>query len=63
MPLRGQENDRVERMESYVKDFKTVRIGTIDLKKGDGPLELVALDIPGKEVMDFRLLLFTKVAP
>lgn len=63
VPLRGQENDRVERMESYVKDFKTVRIGTIDLKKGDGPLELVALDIPGKEVMDFRLLLFTKVAP
>ena len=62
-PLRGQENDRVKRMESYVKDFKTLRLGTIELKKGAGPLEIAALEIPGKEVMDFRLLLFTKVAP
>lgn len=63
VPLRGQENDRVERAESYVKDFKTVRVGTMKLEKGAGPLELVALEIPGREVMDFRLLLFTKTAP
>jgi len=30
-PLRGMENDRVERMESYVKDFKPMELGVIKL--------------------------------
>lgn len=55
-PLRGMENDRVKRMESYVKDFKPLKIGVIHLKKGIGELTLKALDIPGSQVMDFRLL-------
>jgi hypothetical protein len=55
-PLRGMENDRVKRMESYVKDFKPLNMGVIHLKKGSGLLTLKALDIPGSQVMDFRLL-------
>ena len=56
------ENDRTEgRAESYVKDFKAVSLGTIDLKKGSGPLTLRALDMPGSQVMEFRLLLLKRV--
>ncbi len=60
-PVRGGEHDRVVRQESYVKDFKSMRLGTIDLEKGKGQLTLQATDIPGEQVMDFRLLMFTKV--
>jgi len=60
-PLRGGENDRVERKESSVKDFKPMKLGTIRLKKGRGELTLRALDVPGSQVMDFRLMMFTRV--
>ncbi len=60
-PLRGGENDRVERMESYVKDFKSMKLGTIKLEKGKGELSLRAIDIPGAQAMEFRLLMFTRV--
>jgi arylsulfatase A-like enzyme len=54
-PLRGAENDRVPRKgESYVKDFKPLRLGVIGLKPGRGPLTLRALKVPGKQVMDVR---------
>lgn len=61
VPDRGGENDRVERQESYVKDFKSINIGTIKLEAGKGTLKLRARKIPGKEAMDFRLLMFNKV--
>lgn len=60
-PLKGMENDRVERMESYVKDFKPLKMGTIRLKKGIGELTLKGIDIPGTQVMDFRMLMLTRV--
>ncbi len=60
-PLTGMENDRYERMESYVKEFKAMTLGTIRLEKGTGTLTLRALDIPGDQVMDFRLLFLTRV--
>ncbi|MCA9126325.1 MAG: arylsulfatase [Planctomycetales bacterium] len=59
-PLRGQEHDRTPRVESYVKDFATMSLGTIKLEQGARKLELSAIQIPGKQVMDFRLLMFTK---
>ena len=31
VPVRGQENDRVKRMESYVKDFKPISMGMLKL--------------------------------
>jgi arylsulfatase A-like enzyme len=60
-PLKGAEFDRVERMESYEKDFIAHHAGTIHLKKGKGELTLQALEIPGSQVMDFRLLMLTRV--
>ncbi|MEX1241977.1 MAG: arylsulfatase [Cyclobacteriaceae bacterium] len=60
-PIRGMENDRVERMESYVKDFKPLNLGVVHFEKGKGELALQALDVPGSRVMDFRLLTFERV--
>lgn len=60
-PLRGQENDRVPRGESYIKDFKPMKLGTLHLEQGRGELILRALEIPGAQVMDFRLLMLTRV--
>ena len=61
-PERGMENDRGDkRMESYVKEWKTIKFGRIKLKKGDGELTLNALKIPGEAAIDFRLLFLTRV--
>lgn len=59
-PLLGMENDRIERMESYVKDFRAMQLGEIDLEKGEAILSLTALDIAGGDVMDLKLIVFTK---
>jgi hypothetical protein len=54
-PLRGAEHDRVKRRgESYVKDFKPLKLGVIELTRGRGPLILRAVDIPGRSVIDLR---------
>jgi hypothetical protein len=58
-PLVGAEFDRVPRGESYVKDFRPLRVGVIALKKGRGKLVLRALDIPGKQVADVRGVILT----
>jgi hypothetical protein len=60
-PLQGMEHDRVKRIESYVKSFKPLNLGTIHLEEGTGRLTLKALDIPGEEAIDFRLLMFRRM--
>lgn len=61
-PLRGAKEDRFLRKgESYVKDFKPLDLGVIHLEKGPGVLELKALNIPGEQVMEVRLLMFHRV--
>ena len=56
-PLRGAEHDRVPRKgESYVKDFKPLRLGKIELAHGRSLLTLRALNIPGQQAMDLRAL-------
>jgi hypothetical protein len=60
-PARGQKHDRAPRAESYVKDFKSVNMGEIILQKGKGELTLRALEIPGKEALEFRLLMLRRV--
>ena len=60
-PLSGRENDRYERIESYEKDFRAMHTGTMHLNKGKGTLSLKALNIPGSEVMDFRMLMLRSV--
>ena len=61
VPARGHENDRVARRESYVKNFKAVKMGVINLKKGKGELILKALEIPGKQALEFRLLMLNRL--
>lgn len=59
-PLRGAEHDRVSRQgESYVKDFKPLRLGAVELSKGRGPLELRAVEVPGVRVIDLRMVSLT----
>ncbi|PIB22798.1 arylsulfatase [Maribacter sp. 4G9] len=59
-PLEGMENDRVVRMESYIKDFKPVDMGIISLDAKRTPLVLKANQMKsnGPEV---RLLQFERV--
>ena len=60
-PLAGAEHDRFTRVESYVKDFRSMKLGTICLQQGRDKLTLRATEIPGSQVMDFRLLMFTRI--
>jgi hypothetical protein len=55
-PLVGKQYDRVPRTESYVKDFRPLSLGTMQLHKGRGELLLRALEIPGKQVADIRYI-------
>ena len=57
----GRENDRSPRIESYVKDFIPLKMGTINLKKGKGTLVLKGLKMTGKELIDFRLLMLKRI--
>ena len=59
-PLFGAEHDRASRgSESYVKDFKPMRLGRLELKAGRGELSLRAPSVPGRQVMDVRMVLLT----
>jgi hypothetical protein len=40
--------------ESTMKDFRTLKLGEMPLRTGQGPLTLRATDIPGTSVMDVR---------
>ena len=53
-PLVGKQFDRVERAESYWKEFRQLPVGKMTLPKGRGKLTLKALEIPGKQVADVR---------
>ncbi len=57
----GMENDRIERAESYVKDFKKTTLGEISLKEGKRSLILKASHIRGTAAMDVRLLVFRRL--
>ncbi len=61
-PLRGADEDRVKRTESYVKDLKPLKLGKMKLSKGAGRLALRALEKPGPELIEVRLLFFTRVS-
>jgi hypothetical protein len=59
-PARGAENDRVPRQgESYVKDFRPLKLGMIPLARGRNLLTLAATDVPGKQVMEVRAVTLT----
>jgi hypothetical protein len=48
-PLRGAEQDRVPRVESYAKDFCPLSLGVRELPGGEATLTLRAASIPGNE--------------
>jgi arylsulfatase A-like enzyme len=61
-PLVGKEHDRVQRhAESYMKDFKPLKLGTMELNAGQGELTLRALHIAGQQVMDVRYIMLDRV--
>lgn len=60
-PLYGMAEDRTPRIESYVKDFRPLALGTLQLDEGLGTMTLRALEVPGASVLDFRLLLLRRV--
>ncbi|MCA8993785.1 MAG: N-acetylgalactosamine 6-sulfate sulfatase, partial [Planctomycetaceae bacterium] len=60
-PEKGAAEDRVVRVEGYVKDFKPLQLGRIRLEEGTGFLTLRALEIPGDQVMEMRLVMLTRV--
>ena len=60
-PLVGAAEDRVERGESYVKDFRPMSLGRLRLAKGKGKLTLRALDVAGKSVADVRYVVLTRL--
>ena len=51
----------MQRVESYVKDFKALKIGKIKLRKGKGELKLQATKILGKTALEFRLLMLKRL--
>lgn len=61
-PLVGAEQDRVPRKdgESYVKEFRPLRLGVLRLEPGPAVLALQALEIPGRQVMDVRRVVLTR---
>ena len=60
-PLIGPEADRLERQESYIKDFKPLAVGELDLAAGTGTLRLKALDIPGDQSIEMYWLLLERL--
>ena len=55
--LVGFEEDKIKRIESYTKDFKKIKIGTMSFKKGLSKLKLRTTKKVGKKSIDFRLLI------
>ena len=61
VPIEGKEDDRSPRMESYTKAWKPLKAGQLHLKKGRGTMTLKALEIPGKEALEVRLVTLKKI--
>lgn len=56
-PMYGKEHDRHDRgTESYMKEFKPLPLGEIDFDKSRGQLTLRALEKPGPEVIEVRMI-------
>ena len=60
-PEYGMDEDRVLRIESYVKDFRPLPLGQIFLEAGRKPLSLRATSVPGTAVADIRLLRLERI--
>lgn len=61
VPLIGHVNDRVERQEGDVKQWRAMTLGNIQLQSGLGVLSLRALKATGPEVCEMRLLMLRRL--
>jgi len=61
-PEIGAAEDRVPRIESYIKDFANISLGEIELGAGRGPLTVRATKIPGSQVMEIAGLMLVRIA-
>ncbi len=52
--VQGMIEDRVPRIESYVKDFRKLDIGSLRLSKGSQSLVIKATEIPGSMALDIN---------
>ena len=59
--LRGMKEDRSPRNESYIKDFKPMKMGKIKLPAGKGELKLLAKKIQGDQALEFRLFMLRRI--
>lgn len=60
-PYLAMDKIRSMKSESPVKIFRKMGIGSIDFEAGSGTMKLKAVDIPGAQAIDFRLLTLTRV--
>ena len=60
-PVVGANEDRFVRVESYVKYFREIDLGIIELDAGAGELSLTIPEMPGDEGIEFRLLMFERL--
>ena len=58
--LEGHDHDRVRRIESYTKKFRTQKLGMVQLAKGISQIRLYASDIISEEVGDVKGLKIQK---
>ena len=61
VPLVGGEQDRFERVEGYVRDWRPMTLGVIKMVPGKATLSLSASELTGKQVCEMRLLMFRRV--
>jgi hypothetical protein len=59
--MRGMKEDRSPRNESYVKDFKSMKMGKMKLPAGKGELKLQATEIPNGQALEFRLFMLRRI--
>ncbi len=62
VPVLGMEHDKVERDESYVKDFKPMKLGKLFLRKGTGLLELSSKSLNAKDDLECNMITLRRVA-
>jgi hypothetical protein len=58
-PPLNDKDDVITRTQSYMKDFRPLSLGVVELEQGRGPLTLRATQIPGRQVAEVRMVTLT----
>ncbi|MFM8587965.1 MAG: sulfatase-like hydrolase/transferase, partial [Bacteroidota bacterium] len=62
VPVMGMEHDKVERDESYVKDFKPMKLGNVALKKGKGIMELSSKNLLSPDDLECNMITLRRIS-